>query len=157
MTLIFYQNTYLTRSPNRGKCGVIILPPYDEITLTFVQDNYLDAYLQVVKKTDPLKTSLVFSCGMGAVRTTFAMTAASLVRRRQLILRGMEDPYGIKGISTPSVVNSSGANTVMLSVIVQVSSISYSSTWRISSRRTRTQYVFIFRIFGGSIADRFGG
>ncbi|EIM91392.1 uncharacterized protein STEHIDRAFT_153038 [Stereum hirsutum FP-91666 SS1] len=76
-----------------------------------IEDNYLDAYLQVVKKTDPLKTSLVFSCGMGAVRTTFAMTAASLVRRRQLILRGMEDPYGAKGLSTPSMMSTSGANT----------------------------------------------
>ena len=47
---------------------------------------------------------------MGAVRTTFAMVAMSLVRRRQLILRGMEDPYVHKlpslsrNTSTPSGV-----------------------------------------------------
>ncbi|KAF8657553.1 hypothetical protein AX16_002190 [Volvariella volvacea WC 439] len=58
-----------------------------------IEDNYLDAYLQVITETDPLKTSLVFSCGMGAVRTTFAMVAASLVRRKQLIARGLPDPY----------------------------------------------------------------
>ncbi|KAJ2917438.1 hypothetical protein MD484_g2994, partial [Candolleomyces efflorescens] len=43
-----------------------------------IEDNYLDAYLDVIRSTDPTKTSLVFSCGMGAVRTTFAMVAASL-------------------------------------------------------------------------------
>ncbi|THH21421.1 hypothetical protein EW146_g157 [Bondarzewia mesenterica] len=67
-----------------------------------IEDNYLDAYLQVIKKTDPLQTSLVFSCGMGAVRTTFAMVAASIVRRRQLMLRGLGDPYAGKGIGTPA-------------------------------------------------------
>ncbi|KIK55186.1 hypothetical protein GYMLUDRAFT_48165 [Collybiopsis luxurians FD-317 M1] len=79
-----------------------------------IEDNYLDAYLRVIKTTDPLKTALVFSCGMGAVRTTFAMVAACVVRRRQLILRGLPDPYGLKssgshisspgrsGFSTPS-------------------------------------------------------
>ncbi|KAJ4494760.1 inositol hexakisphosphate-domain-containing protein [Lentinula edodes] len=71
-----------------------------------IEDNYLDAYLHVIKTTDPLKTALVFSCGMGAVRTTFAMVAACIVRRRQLILRGLPDPYGLKPssshISSPS-------------------------------------------------------
>ncbi|KAJ7730943.1 hypothetical protein B0H14DRAFT_3517986 [Mycena olivaceomarginata] len=32
---------------------------------------------------------------MGAVRTTFAMVAASIVRRKQLILRGLPDPYAV--------------------------------------------------------------
>ncbi|KAA1467713.1 hypothetical protein DENSPDRAFT_832824 [Dentipellis sp. KUC8613] len=73
-----------------------------------IEDNYLDAYLNVIKNTDPQRTSLVFSCGMGAVRTTFAMTAASLMRRRQIILKGMDDPYGTKGIGTPTP---SGADT----------------------------------------------
>ncbi|KAF8825263.1 hypothetical protein HHX47_DHR7000589 [Lentinula edodes] len=44
-----------------------------------IEDNYLDAYLHVIKTTDPLKTALVFSCGMGAVRTTFAMVAACII------------------------------------------------------------------------------
>ncbi|KAF5391632.1 hypothetical protein D9757_002462 [Collybiopsis confluens] len=71
-----------------------------------IEDNYLDAYLRVIKTTDPLKTALVFSCGMGAVRTTFAMVAACVVRRRQIILRGLPDPYALKPsashVSTPA-------------------------------------------------------
>lgn len=30
---------------------------------------------------------------MGAVRTTFAMVAASLVRRKQVVAKGLPDPY----------------------------------------------------------------
>ncbi|THH28320.1 hypothetical protein EUX98_g5857 [Antrodiella citrinella] len=73
-----------------------------------IEDNYLDAYVRVIKATDPLTTALVFNCGMGAVRTTFAMVAACIVRRQQLIVKGMADPYetrtvGLKsGVSTPS-------------------------------------------------------
>lgn len=75
--------------------------------LDLVQDNYLDAYLRVIKETDPLTTALVFNCGMGAVRTTFAMVAACIVRRKQLIDRGLEDPY------TPRSAGSrSGISTV---------------------------------------------
>ncbi|KAF7323269.1 hypothetical protein HMN09_00107700 [Mycena chlorophos] len=65
-----------------------------------IEDNYLDAYLRVIRETDPLHTSLVFSCGMGAVRTTFAMVAACIVRRRQLIVRGLDDPHAMRGISS---------------------------------------------------------
>ncbi|KAJ6512734.1 inositol hexakisphosphate-domain-containing protein [Mycena sanguinolenta] len=71
-----------------------------------IEDNYLDAYLRVIRSTDPLRTALVFCCGMGAVRTTFAMVAASIVRRKQLILRGLPDPYAMKsqhsGPTTPA-------------------------------------------------------
>ncbi|KAJ6610725.1 inositol hexakisphosphate-domain-containing protein [Mycena sp. CBHHK59/15] len=67
-----------------------------------IEDNYLDAYLRVIRGTDPLRTALVFSCGMGAVRTTFAMVAASIVRRKQLIVRSISDPYAMRGnVSTP--------------------------------------------------------
>lgn len=59
-----------------------------------IEDNYLDAYLQVIRDTDPLRTSLVFNCGMGAVRTTFAMVAALIIRRKQLVERGLPDPFG---------------------------------------------------------------
>ncbi|KAI0027879.1 inositol hexakisphosphate-domain-containing protein [Vararia minispora EC-137] len=77
-----------------------------------IEDNYVDAYLRVIKDTDPLKTSLVFSCGMGAVRTTFAMVAACLIRRRQIILRGLPDPYAPRQPMTPSrSVTPSGFNT----------------------------------------------
>jgi hypothetical protein len=77
------------------------------------KDDYVDAYLRVIKNADPLRTSLVFSCGMGAVRTTFAMTAACLVRRRQLMLRGLPDPYVAKLLGSSHPSNSaSGVNTV---------------------------------------------
>lgn len=36
-----------------------------------VQDNYLDAYVSVLKDVDPLNSSLVFNCGMGVVRSTW--------------------------------------------------------------------------------------
>ncbi|KAF9466586.1 inositol hexakisphosphate-domain-containing protein [Collybia nuda] len=78
-----------------------------------IEDNYLDAYVRVIQATDPLTTALVFSCGMGAVRTTFAMVAASLVRRKQLISRGMPDPYATKapGMGSSSISSSPGTNT----------------------------------------------
>ncbi|KAF8525934.1 inositol hexakisphosphate-domain-containing protein [Hysterangium stoloniferum] len=60
-----------------------------------IEDNYLDAYLRILLdvSADPCSTSLLFSCGMGAVRTTFAMCASSIVRRRQIILKGRSDSY----------------------------------------------------------------
>lgn len=63
-----------------------------------IEDNYLDAYLRVIKETDPLTTALVFNCGMGAVRTTFAMVAACIIRRKQLISKGLDDPYVSKTV-----------------------------------------------------------
>ncbi|EGO24423.1 hypothetical protein SERLADRAFT_438035 [Serpula lacrymans var. lacrymans S7.9] len=67
-----------------------------------IEDNYLDAYLRVIKNTDPSRTALVFSCGMGAVRTTFAMIAALIVRRKLLLSNGLEDPYARK---VPGITN----------------------------------------------------
>lgn len=76
------------------------------------KDDYVDAYLRVIKDADPLRTSLVFSCGMGAVRTTFAMAAACVVRRRQLVLRGHPDPYSTKLLNSSPLSSSGGNNTV---------------------------------------------
>lgn len=56
----------------------------------------MDAYLHVIKDADPVRSALVFSCGMGAVRTTFAMVAALIVRRKLLLVRGLDDPYATK-------------------------------------------------------------
>ncbi|GAA5856222.1 hypothetical protein JCM8547_000828 [Rhodosporidiobolus lusitaniae] len=55
-------------------------------------DGYLDAYTSLLSRI-PTSTSLVFNCGAGVVRSTFAMSVALLVRRRQLIDEGKEDPY----------------------------------------------------------------
>ncbi|KAF7966034.1 hypothetical protein HWV62_40433 [Athelia sp. TMB] len=70
-----------------------------------IEDNYLDAYLRLIKSTVPSKTALVFSCGMGAVRTTFAMVAALVVRKKQL-----EVLTNDSGTGTPTV----GLQTIAL-------------------------------------------
>ncbi|CAE6515835.1 unnamed protein product [Rhizoctonia solani] len=81
-----------------------------------IEDNYLDAYLDVIKSVDPLETALVFHCGMGAVRTTFAMVSACLIRRKQLIARGFPDPFTKvaastheSGIATPAEIQAAAA------------------------------------------------
>ncbi|KAF8322469.1 hypothetical protein DL93DRAFT_2123864 [Clavulina sp. PMI_390] len=73
-----------------------------------IEDNYLDAYLNVISQTDPVNTSLIFSCGMGAVRTTFAMVAACIVRRHQHLALGLPDPFSI---FTPASVPLAGSTS----------------------------------------------
>lgn len=68
-----------------------------------IEDNYLDAYLQVLKTVSPVTTPIVFHCGMGAVRTTYAMTAACIVRRKQCIDLGLGDPFAGLRSSYPSM------------------------------------------------------
>ena len=48
---------------------------------------------------------------MGAVRTTFAMVAASLLRRKQMIDRGLPDPYAPKSINNGVSIPSSPAGS----------------------------------------------
>ncbi|GAA5906325.1 uncharacterized protein JCM6883_005515 [Sporobolomyces salmoneus] len=57
-------------------------------------DGYLDHYTSLIS-TVPTTSSLVFNCGVGVVRTTFAMSAALIVRRKQLLEEGAMDPYGL--------------------------------------------------------------
>ena len=84
-------------SPDRPieVCSCCFHSSDDTCVLTYKchQDNYLDAYARIIRNTDPLRTALVFNCGMGAVRTTFSMVAACILRRKQLIERGFEDPF----------------------------------------------------------------
>lgn len=57
-----------------------------------LEHNYLDAYTQIIKDNDPLNTCFIANCGAGVFRTTFAMIAAVLVRRRQTHLLTQVDP-----------------------------------------------------------------
>ena len=53
---------------------------------------------------------------MGAVRTTFAMVAASLLRRKQMIDRGLPDPYALKSISNGASLSPSPAGSSTASI-----------------------------------------
>ncbi|KAG7089324.1 hypothetical protein E1B28_011021 [Marasmius oreades] len=78
-----------------------------------MEDNYIDAYLNVIQETDPFRTSLVFSCGMGAVRTTYAMVTACIVRRKKVMELGWPDPFGSSSTFNANGTNSKGTNTPM--------------------------------------------
>jgi len=82
--------------PIEASLSLFSFEKYHRIKILFDQDNYLDVCLRVLRDIDPSKTALVFSCGVGAVRTTFAMAAASLVRRKQMLANGVTDPYASK-------------------------------------------------------------
>lgn len=56
------------------------------------EDGYLDIYSSILA-TVPTSSSLVFNCGAGVKRTTFAMSVALIVRRKQMISEGKRDPY----------------------------------------------------------------
>ncbi|KAH6582488.1 hypothetical protein BASA61_008518 [Batrachochytrium salamandrivorans] len=55
-------------------------------------DRYIDEYVQVIRNT-PIDSNLVFNCGMGVGRTTFAMVLAMLLRRGQTITNTSKDPF----------------------------------------------------------------
>ncbi|KIP04476.1 hypothetical protein PHLGIDRAFT_75887 [Phlebiopsis gigantea 11061_1 CR5-6] len=80
-----------------------------------VDENYLDAYTRIIKCADPLRTAVVFNCGQGAVRTTFAMAAACIIRRKQLIDRGLDDPFAPR----------SGSHRSGISTVSRLSTIQY--------------------------------
>lgn len=55
---------------------------------------------------------------MGAVRTTFAMVAALIVRRRMLLVRGLDDPYAAKSpFVFPSGTTKQGTVTPSISTV----------------------------------------
>ncbi|KAG0151897.1 hypothetical protein CROQUDRAFT_36078 [Cronartium quercuum f. sp. fusiforme G11] len=64
------------------------------------EDSYLDRYVAILR-TIPTSTSLVFNCGMGVIRTTFAMAAAIVMRRRQVIKEGGDDIFGLEDVRVP--------------------------------------------------------
>ncbi|CAO1617411.1 unnamed protein product [Parajaminaea phylloscopi] len=70
-----------------------------------IENNYLDAYTRILRNLDPTKTCVVANCGAGVTRTTFAMVAAQIVRRRQAILMGRPDPFqlseSVSGVASP--------------------------------------------------------
>ncbi|KAH9467317.1 hypothetical protein MJO28_000112 [Puccinia striiformis f. sp. tritici] len=68
------------------------------------EDSYLDRYVAILR-TIPTSTNLIFNCGMGLVRTTFAMAAAIIMRRRQVIKEGGEDLYGLEGAQVPVTID----------------------------------------------------
>lgn len=118
---------------------VSIFPDLLVAALICVQDNYLDAYLRVIRTTDPLRTALVFSCGMGAVRTTFAMVAASIVRRKQLLVRGFADPYAMKGNAggTPMSI---GTPTSVVGFLFFFFGVQYPTLSSLQVRKRRPEY-----------------
>ncbi|TPX58470.1 hypothetical protein SpCBS45565_g07990 [Spizellomyces sp. 'palustris'] len=58
------------------------------------EDRYIDEYVQAIKDTVK-EDALIFNCGMGVGRTTFAMVLAILIRRAQLIASREEDPIPV--------------------------------------------------------------
>jgi hypothetical protein len=58
-------------------------------------DHYLDEYVDTIRSCAP-EDALVFNCGMGVGRTTFAMVVAMIIRRAQLMRTGSPDPLGLQ-------------------------------------------------------------
>lgn len=75
-----------------------------------IENNYLDAYTRILQSLDPETSAVVANCGAGVTRTTFAMVAAQIVRRRQWILRGHPDPFNLaEGTMSPNAALTSPA------------------------------------------------
>lgn len=54
----------------------------------------IDEYVDIITKSKTTD-ALVFNCGMGVGRTTFAMVAAMIARRAQIVIEGCDDPIPI--------------------------------------------------------------
>jgi hypothetical protein len=76
-------------------------------------DKYLDEYVRIIRASQATD-ALVFNCGLGVGRTTFALVAALLIRRAQLISSGHNDPYTIDRVRPEMVYNE---QTTMLRLV----------------------------------------
>ncbi|KAI8918923.1 inositol hexakisphosphate-domain-containing protein [Entophlyctis helioformis] len=56
------------------------------------EDRYIDEYVSAIQET-AIEDPVVFNCGMGVGRTTFAMVLAMLIRRSQTIAQTSVDPF----------------------------------------------------------------
>ncbi|CAO1618211.1 unnamed protein product [Sympodiomycopsis kandeliae] len=72
-----------------------------------IENNYLDAYTRILRNFDPTRTCIVANCGAGYTRTTFAMVAAQIIRRRQLMLMGHADPFQLAETASVSATPAS--------------------------------------------------
>ena len=56
------------------------------------EDQYIDGFVESMRNASS-NDPLVFNCGMGVGRTTFAMVIAMVIRRGQAVLRNLGDPF----------------------------------------------------------------
>lgn len=96
-----------------------------------MENNYLDAYTQIIRDMDPANTAFVANCGAGVRRTSFAMVAAVLVRRRQMVLLGHGDPFRLLSngrASSPHVDGFTGKQTPVKSMVKSLKAASERQT-----------------------------
>jgi hypothetical protein len=75
-------------------------------------DPYIDEYFRILSAA-PADWPIVFSCGMGIGRTTYAMVIGLLIRRAKIIQDTNKDPFRIT-TSLPSVAQKSLSSSVSL-------------------------------------------
>jgi hypothetical protein len=80
------------------------------------EDHYLDDYVETIKASSP-EDPLVFNCGMGVGRTTFAMVVAMILRRAQILQSGAPDPFHISSSSRSSSSDSRSDSKTTLRLV----------------------------------------
>lgn len=80
------------------------------------EDHYLDDYVETIKASSS-KDPLVFNCGMGVGRTTFAMVVAMILRRAQILQSGQPDPFHISLSSARSSTDSRSDSKTTLRLV----------------------------------------
>eukprot|EP00842_Homolaphlyctis_polyrhiza_P002749 jgi/Hompol1/3475/HPOL_006557-RA len=78
------------------------------------EDHYIDEYVNIIRGTST-QEPLVFNCGMGVGRTTFAMVLAMLIRRKQTVLEALPDPFANQLLypGSPSLMNRTAADELV--------------------------------------------